>query len=481
MYRPSPLQQEFHRAHLLGVREVLFGGAAGPGKTEALIWDAVDIILSEHERWRKNKNFKSKARILHLRRTFPQLESNIDRIESMLVTIHGGDRKAVKYDGDSHTFTCPSGLKYQVGHMKDLDSWKNYHGQEYVAVYFDELTQFEEVQYKNVISRVRAVDPELAKWLRVRAATNPEPGWVRDYFVDPAPEGRKILETVVTLADGSTETYSRVYIPAKLHDHPDAEFKRRYETDIRTTQPHHIAEAWINGNWYLVVGSYFADSWIPDVHVIKPFRIPQTWPRFRGMDWGFKNAAPVYWVAIAPNDQLIFYRERTFKEQTYVQVAAEIKKTELEMGLWDRRANRSMISGVLDTQAWEERGNTGPTIALGMMNMGIPWKKATKGRRMAAQEITRRLRHRNSDGTPGMVFFNTCKEAIRTVPTLKVDPTDPEVPQKGGEDHWYDGISYCVMARYTYRSLPPPVEFDEEDEDMSAIAATVSGGRVLLQ
>lgn len=478
MYTPSPVQQEFHGVHLRGVREALVGGAAGPGKTEALIWDPLPIILAEHARWQANKQFRSKATILHLRRTFPQAESNIRRIEDMLVMVHGGDRKAVRYDGDSHTFTLPSGLKYQVGHMKDLDSWKNYHGSEYVAVYFDELTQFEEEQYFKVVARVRAAEPELAQWLRVRSATNPEAGWVRDYFVEPAREGRKILERTVELSDGTSETYTRMFIPAKLRDHPDPVFRRRYEVDLRATQPHHVAEAWIEGDWYITVGAYFSDSFIPKTHVVKAFKIPMSWPRFRSCDWGFKSKCPVLWCAISPQDTLVWYREVTFVEKDYVQICKAIKEIEIEEGIWDKRANRSMISGVLDTQAWEERGNIGPTMAVGMMNLGVPWKKATKGRRMAAHEILRLLRHRNKDGTAGIQWFENCRECIKTIPGLQADPQDPEVPQKGPTDHHYDAVSYGAMARYTYRSLPPPSEVeDDNDDDWNKITATVINGK----
>jgi hypothetical protein len=451
------VQQEFHDAV---ADEVLFGGGAGPGKTEALLWDPFPIIDQEHRRWREEKRtFRSTARILHVQRTFPQLEEAIDRTSMILRHITGQDK--IRYDGDSHIFQLSCGLTYQFGHMKDSTSWQNYYGKQYVALYFDELIQFEEQQYKQLTTRVRSSDPLLRPFLRVRAASNPGPGWVRDHFVEPAPNGRKLLSTRFTMSDGTVSKKTRMFIPARLSDHPDAEFRREYERNLRGNPPH-IIDALLNGNWYVAPGAYYARCWDPNVHVCKPFAIPDSWPRFRACDWGFKSACVVLWFAIAPNEQLICYREETYKGLDWTQVAESVKKVELRDGIWSRLRNRSMICGPLDTQAWEERGHTGPTIALGMMKHGVPWIKATKGRKQAAQELVRRLNHRNKDGSPGIVFFDTCKELIKTVPTLPTDPSDPEVPQKGGPDHWYDALTYGVMARYTYQTLLPPLDEDED-------------------
>ncbi len=430
--------------------------------TESLLWDPVPLIQQEHERLRHDKRYHSIGRVLHLRRTFPQLDENIDRFNVILSDTFG-TRKGIRYDGDSHTFQLESGLKCQFGHMKDLASWQNYVGQQYVRVYWDELTQFEQSQYLPLLARIRSSDPLLRPWLGSRAATNPEAGWVRDRFVLPAKEGRVMLTEDIKLADGSKTTRTRMFIPAKLSDHPDPEFRRDYEATL-ALQPAHIRKALTDGDWWVSVGAYYADSWDPKLHVTRPFKIPPTWPRFRSCDWGFASACAILWWAIDPNDTLICYREKILKRHDWTQVVDEIRDCEMADGVWDKRRGHSLLNGPLDTNAWEERGHTGPSIAIGMMSKGVPWRKATKGRRMAAQEMVRRLRHRNKDGSPGILFFDTCKEAVETIPTLKTDPSDLEVPLKGGNDHPYDAASYAINARYTYKSLPPPIAKDDDDE-----------------
>jgi hypothetical protein len=459
MHPPSPVQQEFLSCR---IDEVLFGGAAGPGKTETLLDDPLQILQQEHDRYLGAKQYRSECRMLHLRRTFPQLAENIDRFHGKLMDVYGG--RKFKWDGDSHTFTMPSGAKFVFGHMKDSDSYKQYIGTQWVRVYWDELTQFEKHQYDWVFTRVRASDPLLRQWCGMRAASNPEAGWVRDHFVKPAPDGRVILERRLKMSDGSTETKSRIYIPARLADHPDPEFRKDYESRLRL-QPKHIADALINGNWWVSAGSFYADSFDPAVHVCKPFKIPQTWPCFRACDWGFATKGVILWAAIDPNDTIYVWKEFVFSHLDWTQVVDEVRDVEIRNKLWHIRRNTSLICGPLDTQAWEERGHIGPSMAVGMMSRGVPWIKANKGRRLAAQEIVRRLRHRNKDGSPGLVIFDTCKDLLDTFPQIQVDETDKEAPKKGGDDHAYDTLSYLLMARYTYKSLAPAVEDDDDDRE----------------
>ena len=62
-YRPFARQQQFH---LSPAKYRLFGGAAGPGKTKALLWEAIF-----------QANTWSGADTLLLRRTYPELESSL--------------------------------------------------------------------------------------------------------------------------------------------------------------------------------------------------------------------------------------------------------------------------------------------------------------------------------------------------------------------------------------------------------------------
>jgi len=136
-----------------GEFEVLFGGAAGPGKTECLVMDAGrDTDLKNHK-------------ALLLRRTFPQLQEIIDRCFIWYPMLGG------TYRSTEHRWYFPSGSTIQLGHMQhELDMY-NYQGKEFSFIGFDELTHFTEKQYLYLFSRCRSPDPLIK--CHVRATSNP--------------------------------------------------------------------------------------------------------------------------------------------------------------------------------------------------------------------------------------------------------------------------------------------------------------------
>jgi hypothetical protein len=106
--------------------------------------------------------------------------------------------------------------------------------------------------------------------------------------------------------------------------------------------------------------------------------------------------------------------------------------------------------------------------------VGVFWKKATKGRRQAAQQIIRRLSQRGYNGRPGLMFLEDCIKCISTIPALGTDETDPEMPKKGGPDHWYDAVSYACAANPLPSGKEDAADFDD-DEDEAAPLATARG------
>ena len=95
---------------------------------------------------------------------------------------------------------------------------------------FDECYQFDLHQYDEVCARLRSADPVLSKLLRIRAMSNPAPGWLKEMFVDPNPDGREVLIRVIRDPEKDTSrNETRVVLPAKLDDNPDKEFVLNYK------------------------------------------------------------------------------------------------------------------------------------------------------------------------------------------------------------------------------------------------------------
>lgn len=467
-YTPSAWGKEFHA---LDVDEALGGGSAGPGKSLVLLMDPLEQVAVEHERCRRGeiKWGHSLGWAMHLRREMPRLEQTIHRSKLLFNQIDPG----VKWDEQRHMWRFSSGYKFQFGHLKDNDSFLNYRSAEFTHLAVDEIGELDAADvWHELVSRVRTTDPVLAKMKKARCMSNPCSNWVREYFVDPAPEGRAVLRRRILLEDGSAAERRRLFLPAKLSDNPDPQFRRDYEINLRD-KPHHIRAALLDGNWYLVPGAFFADDWDERRVVIKPFRIPQNWKRFRSGDWGFKQECVILWWAVNPEGDLICYRERTYngpkaKERLYAdEVARRIRDIEKNagMGEWNHMRNCSRLTGPMDTQLWEERGRKGPSMADDMAAEGVFWTRATKGRRMAAMQIIKRLKQRGANDQPGIMWFETCRNCITTIPSLPTDKDEPEEPKKGGRDHAYDASSYAAAANMLPNNDNSGGYDDDEDEE----------------
>lgn len=485
LYQPSPWQQAFHSLTKRGVRHALGAGAAGPGKTTCLLFDAVDQITVEHERCAnpKHKHHQewgaSTGWVLHLRRTRLQLEQTISLARRAFVQLDPG----VQWNEQKSTFTFTSGLKYQFGHCKDPNDWENYMSFEFTAIYFDELTQFNEEQYDQICTRLRSTDPVLSLMLKVRSMSNPlmrkegvenfiihDPNWVRRRFVDPNPKGNEIFWRKLKMWDGSTVKVGSVYMPARLRDNPNKAFVAQYEATLRE-QPLHIQKALLEGDWYVTVGSFFAEYWNAALHVCKSFKCPTDWRYWRSMDWGYKNFGCIHWFAMDEDEVVYAIYELKFKGKTPEEVAAMVQVIEESLKLWDEQRNESRIAGVADTQLWEQRGHSGKNMAEVFRENGVPWRTADKkSRQTNAGHIIKRLRdHDEGTKTPGLIFFESCRYIIATLPAIQTDPTNSECPADGGDDHGYDSLSYGIaFASKGKAAIPPKTEPKDEWDDFDS-------------
>ena len=480
LYEPSAWGKVFH-----GLRhnEALGAGSAGPGKTTVLLMNDLDIIDQEHKRCqlkgddpRRLHWGESVAWILFLRRTLPMLDQTILKASRVFTRID----PSVKWTGDPHfTFVFSSGLRYQFGACKDIGSYERYMSNEYTALNFDELVQFDKEQYDQIKTRLRTSDPLLAPLLRTRAMSNPvmkrgsgetfmvrDPFWARAHFVDPSPQGGKtIKKKVVVRRPGKPERIewrTRIYLPATLYDNPDPDFVRDYEIQLADSPPH-IQQALLWGNWYMTEGSYFGEYWNEAIHTCDPFKIPKGWLRFRSMDWGFKNPGCVHWWALSPDDTLFCERELTFKGRLDYEVAQKVLKIERELGI--SRSGISEITGPADTQLSEQRGDTGRTKEQVFADNGVVWTRATKDRQRSAELIVTRLRaHKGRIKEPGLVLFHQAQKLKKCLMGIQIDPRDPEVPLDTKNDHWYDSLCYAVAYA---DGLSGGSEYDDTEDGFS--------------
>ncbi|MDG0791928.1 terminase family protein [Cohnella ginsengisoli] len=151
-YKPQPRQAKYHQAK--DVDELLYGGAAGGGKSEATIWDALKYALQYPN-----------SRQVVFRRTFPDLQRSI-----IMRTLQVYPKELGKYNQSKHEWVFINGSVIELAYWDNDSNYMNYQGAEYDQIRWEELTQFEERWYVYMLSRLRGSKPYPRA---VKSTTNP--------------------------------------------------------------------------------------------------------------------------------------------------------------------------------------------------------------------------------------------------------------------------------------------------------------------
>lgn len=377
-----------------------------------------------------------------MRRTMPMLQETIDRSIRMFPMF---DPQAV-YNKELHRWEFFSGFKYTFGHCREPKDHVNYLSKQYTWLGLDEAGQFLEEQYEELDARVRTGDPVLKYLKRTRLMSNPTPGWLKERFVSPEPKGNVSWRIKVHDPEKGTAAYrTRLFLPAKLDDNPDPDFKADYKLKL-LSKPAHMRARYLYGDWDSVEGGYFEDDYNHIVHIVEPFKIPRDWPKFRSMDWGYKSWGTIGWFALDPDENLIQFYEFNFRMMRDIEVARRVVELEQRFGFWNKRERKSRLMGVADTQLWEERGDSGKSKAAVFAEEGVYWQPADKASiARNAERISERLRDYDKHKPPALVLFNNCKKTAAMLAGIAVDEHDSTVPDKKSElKHWLDMLGYAA-------------------------------------
>ena len=435
IFSPNPgPQTEFLAA---SEREVLYGGAAGGGKSIGLLADPM--------RYFANANFNG----LILRRTNDELRELIWKSQELYPKAYPG----AKWQEKKSQWVFPSGARLWMTYLEREEDVLRYQGQAFSYIGFDELTQHSTPFAWNYMrSRLRTTDPSLPIFMR--ATTNPGgPGhqWVKQMFIDPAPPNRAFaardLETGEPLVypEGHEREgqplFSRKFIPATLRDNPYLFEDGSYEANLLSL-PEMQRRQLLEGDWAVADGAAFPE-FRQSVHVVDPFEIPPDWRRFRSCDFGYSSYSAVHWYAIDPAfETLIVYRELYVSKQT----GRDLAKLVL-----DAERGENISYGMLDSSCWHNRGQIGPSIAEEMISMGCRWRPSDRsaGARVAGKNrLHELLKVDESTEVPGIIFFNNCRQIIADLPVIPSDPKGgDDIDVRYKSDHAYDSIRYGIMSR----------------------------------
>ena len=464
IWTPQPKQYEFMRRW---EDEALYGGAAGGGKSDALVIEATRQVHIPH------------YRALILRKTYPELSELIEKSERYYLPAFPG----AKFNASRNYWTFPSGAIIRFGAMHHARDKTKYQGRAFDFIAFDELTHFTWEEYSYLISRNRPNGPGTRVYMRSTA--NPGGvghGWVKDYFITAAPPMTTIRKAVeFTRPDGGKEERerTRIFVPASVFDNRkllenDPDYPSRL-----ASMPDAERRALLYGDWDSFSGQVFTE-WRNDpahyadrrfTHVIDPFPVPEHWAVYRGFDWGYSRPFSVGWWAVGKDGCMYRIRElygctgepNTGVKWTSDQVAAKIREIEAE----DPNLKGRTIHGIADPAIWD--GSSGESIAEVMEKQGVYFDKADHARISGKMQVHNRLAF-DGEGRAMLYVFKSCVHFIRTLPTLVYDQTDVEDVDTDGEDHIYDETRYVAMEhkikpRVIREQIPKQYNPFEEDDD----------------
>lgn len=441
IWRPQPGPQ--HAFVQCSVFDVVYGGARGGGKTDANLGD-----------WALHaKRYGRHAKGLFVRRKRVDLEPTIERARQIFQPL------GAQWHEQKSRFIWPSGATIYFRYLDRDEDADHYQGHDYTRVYVEELTQF--VSPKPVNKLKATLRSAAGVPCKFRASCNPGgPGhtWVKARYIDNG-AWNIVTEDFANPFTGEVMKLSRVFIPARLTD--NALLMRvdpLYVAKLQQAGSKELVRAWLEGDWDIVEGAFF-DTWSAK-NIIRPFKVPAEWTRFRSFDWGFAAPFSVGWWAVAsdrfetpdgrtiPRGALVRYKEwygSNGKPNEGLRLTAEA----VAEGIKAREAGEKITYGVADPSVFKADG--GPSNGEKMRLAGVNFRPADNTRVSGWNQMRQRICPMGSDGNPTgepmLYIFDTCRDFLRTIPTLQHDPDRPEDLDTTAEDHCADEVRYACMSR----------------------------------
>lgn len=449
LWRPHPGPQTTFLAS--GAYEALYGGAAGGGKSHALLFGALRQV--NHPQYRA----------LILRRTFPELRELMDAALPVFSAI------GATWNASEKRFRFPSGALVEFGYCQTYADVLQYQGQAFQYIGYDELGQVaEERIWTYLISRNRPTAP--GQTLQMRASANPGGAghhWIKKRFVGPCtPDGRPVV-CEIRLPDGEVIAETRAFVAAKLKDNPtlmenDPGYGRRL-----ALLPE-LERRWLrDGDWN--AGAGLALAMRPE-HVIPAFPVPAHWTRFSALDWGYNH--PFSWgLYVVSGDGTVYCVDTASGRK--LQPPGIVDRFRAIAGDAPLRYTTAGHDVWADVKARSEHV---PTLHEQFAGLGFPMVKANISRIAGVQNMRRYLGEAATETmaeTPPRFFLFDTPNNRRVFECLESRVSDPDEPEDvlkvdaddsgdGGDDP-YDQVRYALASRPLAARLPKAAEDKVED------------------
>lgn len=304
-WKPTKKQAEF-LAIPVTVKEAFFGGGAGSGKSDVLLVYGIVHRWHEHPLFKqvfmRNTHQSLKKEIVARSREFYSKFGATFNKTDMCWTFPRQDQIGAGWMGNA-------GAQIFLGHCEEDKDVHIYDSMQISLYSPDELTNLNEYRYLYLAFERNRSPKDSGLPSITRSAGMPGGighSFVNKRFILPYKEGGRII-----VGKGGNK---RIFIRATLHDNPHID--PTYEQSLKG-RPDAEIKAKLYGDFDAYLGQVFdefRDKKYPDepdnaLHVIEPFNIPDWWPKFTVIDWGFAAMCYAGFYAVSPTGRLYLYRE----------------------------------------------------------------------------------------------------------------------------------------------------------------------------
>lgn len=441
------------------IREVLYEGTRGPGKTIALA-----AKFAKHV----GAGYGTAWRGAIFRQTYKQLKDVVAKTRELFHEVFPDAR----FNESDMRWTFRDGEELMLRYMRTPKDYWEYHGWELPFVGWEELTNWPDPE---CYDRTKSINRSSHHGIPIIYASTANPwgvghNWVKARFIDPAPPG-------VLMEDPETRLL-RVRIRGHWTENKALLAAQPEYPAILASSATNDAQrrAWLLGDWDIVAGGMFDDLWSPAVHVVRPFEIPKGWRIDRGFDWGSSKPFSVGWYAECTDDSFALAPGHSCPRGSIFVIGEwygwDGKNPNVGIKMTDARIAQGIVEREKAMRI-RERVKAGPADAaifdMDAEGRSIAATMAAEGATFTASDKSSGSRKRGWQGIrtlleatachdpelPHLHAFDTCRQFLRTVPTLPRSEKDPDDVDTDAEDHWGDNLRYRIhRAKRSARAEP---------------------------
>ena len=429
--------------------DLFLGGGRGGAKSFTMA-----ILALRH-----CEQYKEKARVLYIRQTYKGLAD----FENLTREIFGQlYKKSASYNQTDHVWRLPNGGYLELGQLESPRDYTKYQGRSFTLLLIDEAGQYATPELLDKLrSNLRG-----AKEMPIRIVTAANPGGVGHHWIAK----RYVFKNAPWKPfEESNSGRQWVYAPSRFTDNPFID-QDEYKQQLQASCPSdpELLRAWIDGDWTVARGAYFASVIDEQRNAIEPWKqlpvLPlkwgdtkrKKWEHWLAHDYGSSAPSATYIMARSPgeeingryypNDSIIILDELVTSDPIALNeglgyTVPHLAEYIIEMcNKWDIKAE-----GVADDAIFSQHGPGAGSISDEFKRAGVYFRKAHKADRKSGWEKMRRLlQDAGKPDKPGLYISRHCEYFWSTVPYLGRDPRNAEDLDTRQADHAADAVRYGI-------------------------------------